>query len=175
MSRGFTKARGAWLEKVRPEAITRAKRHMEQLAAKVRPHRIEAGVFNDGTMAIDYRGNPTGESLAAVSIYHEYGFGVPERSWLRPWFDQNLQRLQLEKTVATQKEMRGDSSAMHTLGSKWQGELRAWLASGAPLKSLEADTLAARAAAGIAGARPLIATRQLLEHVRVRVDGKYVD
>jgi hypothetical protein len=148
---------------------------MQAITKLARGHKVSVGIHEEGDAAINYCGAPGSLTLAELVIIHEYGYGVPERSWLRPWFDRNEQRMRLELSLAASAELKGDRSAYQKLGKRWQIELKTWLLNGANLKPLEEATKNAREKAGIAGVRPLVATRQIIENIRVKVDGEYVD
>lgn len=53
-----------------------------------RPARVDVGLF--GEVRTD------GETQASIAAAHEFGLGVPQRSFLRSWFDANLTDIRQE-------------------------------------------------------------------------------
>jgi len=57
---------------------------------------IEVGIFEDAGTAQKIAGDgqgPVEATLAEIASFHEFGLGVPQRSFLRAWFDENEERL----------------------------------------------------------------------------------
>lgn len=65
---------------------------MEHGEITVGIHGAEGGAPHEG-----------GESIAAIGEAHEFGAGVPQRSFLRAWFDER--QSEIEKTIQAQLEL----------------------------------------------------------------------
>lgn len=169
---------------VNDAAIRRVKARMIKLGNKAKPHVGTVGVHAEegAAKAKNYEGKATDTDLLVVAFAQEYGIGVPERSFLRTWVDQNADRLKAEMTEAMRASFRGsgeehsDDSVIKNLIAKFAGELRAWVVGNrAGLKGLEAATKKAREKAGISPDQPLFATSQLVAAIKGVLDGKKVD
>jgi hypothetical protein len=72
--------------------------------------------------------------LAELALIHELGLGnVPERSWLREWFDANLSPNRKAIRNAMAKVARGKlttDQALELLGLRWAGEIKQRISSG---------------------------------------------
>lgn len=49
--------------------------------------RVKVGVIGDEAAA---QHNGGGMTVADIASYHEFGIGVPQRSWLREWIDEDM-------------------------------------------------------------------------------------
>lgn len=102
-----------------------------------------------------------GMTVAAVAAIHEYGApaaGIPQRSYLRAWVDENEPRIQkmvaaMQQSVASGK--RTQAQALELLGQKFVGEIQARIA-----KGIE-PALKDRTVARKGSSKPLIDTGQL--------------
>lgn len=139
-------------------------------------HRISIGIHGDEAAKVSYDGTTKGASLIEVAAAHEYGAGVPERSFIRSWFDENKARLARELRYAELAELRGENpDALKYLAQRWASEVRDRLVRRlAHLKPLAPSTIAARERAGISSEAPLDATGQLMGSIRGMVDGEFV-
>jgi hypothetical protein len=84
-------------------------------------------------------------TVGAIAEKHELGLGVPERSWLRAWFDRNQERCQAEMRAAMQAVMTKKLSrkkAMEQLGYKWVELIRDDIVTGKVTPALAASTIA---------------------------------
>lgn len=162
----------------RPEAIEKAKERMRERASKAESHYASVGIHEaEGEQPkIDYYGKPGNASLAQVAAAHEFGAGVPERSWLRTWVDQNRARLMKEVIEAGRAQYQGDKSAIANQGERWAVELREWIElQDGGLRALSAVTVAAKDKAGLENpTTPLVATHQLVSAIRAMLDGEYL-
>jgi len=174
--------------------LERAKALLKGAPKKVRQHRLSVGIHeqeasekpikvgsrkaNTDRAKKNYRGGESHSYLIDVAAVHEFGSGwanLPERSWLRSWFDLNLDRLEREATSAMHAEYAGDKEAVTSLAGKWSDELRHWISSDvARLAPLAESTEKARAAAGLPAGPPLYATHQLVDAIRGLADGRYI-
>lgn len=158
----------------RQAVAARVKARLKEKGKALREQRVAIGLPEEaGTTAkTGYRGAPAGASIIDVMAMHEYGLGVPERSWFRSWFDANANRLKLEATAAKREEYRGADGAIESLAIQWALELRQWVTEdGAHLKPLASATRDARRRAGLDEGPPLYATGQFVEAIRALVDG----
>lgn len=72
-------------------------------------------------------------TVAAVAFFHEMGLGVPERSWLRAWFDENESRIKADISRATRVVIRGRMTAdqaLSQLAARYVGEIQQRIADG---------------------------------------------
>jgi hypothetical protein len=86
-------------------------------------------------------------TIGQVAAIHELGLGVPERSWLRTWMDENEQRCRADMGAALQEVIRGRKSrkqALNDVGYKWVAAMRENIRSGRIRPSLAASTVAAK-------------------------------
>jgi hypothetical protein len=155
--------------------LRRAKTRIGAASSLSPSHRISIGIHGDEA-AVRYDGAAGDVSLVEVAAAHEYGLNVPERSFIRAWFDVNRQRLAREMKFAEQAELfGGNPDAVKQLAQRWASEVKAGITSrSAHLKPLAPATIAARERAGIGSETPLDATGQLVRSIRAMVDGEYV-
>jgi hypothetical protein len=154
--------------------LRRAKLRIGAASAQSPSHRISIGIHGDEA-AVAYDGSAGTASLVEVAAAHEYGVGVPERSFIRAWFDENRSRLARELKHAERAELGGNPDALRQLAQRWQSEVKARITSRAGrLKPLAPATIRERERAGISSETPLDATGQLVRSIRAMVDGEYV-
>ena len=156
--------------------VQRAKNRVGAASSGSPSHRISIGIHGEEA-AVAYDGSTESVTLVEVAAAHEYGLGtVPERSFIRAWFDENRQRLARELKFAEHSELiGGNPDAVKQLAQRWQSEVRARITSrSGHLKPLAPATIAERERAGISSETPLDATGQLVESIRAMVDGEYV-
>ena len=124
---------------------------------------VSVGVFEaDGAQTYD-----DGITIAAVAAIHEFGLGVPERSFLRGWFDENLERAheamsRLLLSVVAGK--RTKEQALELFGLWVQGEVQKRIASGIS-PELSAATIKRKGSS-----TPLIDTGQLRSSITYQID-----
>lgn len=160
--------------KLNLDAIKRVRTRMVDKRKKVQSHRVSIGIHEEEGQepALNYQGKEAGISLVELALIHEYGAGnVPERSYLRAWFDQNYARLLRESTAAMRLEARGEKGVVEQLAQSWTAELVEWIHSGAAgLAPLSPQTQHEREVAGLEPAPPLEATGQLVKAIRVVIE-----
>lgn len=160
------------------QAIDRTKKRLDDIGRSVKPHKLSVGIHEaeGAAMALGYDGKPGDSPLVDVAADHEFGAGsLPERSWLRTWFDQNVTRLKQESKDAMIAERKGDASGVERLDAKWRDELKEWIETGyAALESLAPSTAAERQKQGLPTDPPLFATGQLVRSIRGMLDGSYI-
>jgi hypothetical protein len=152
-------------------AMDHAKERLRGAAERVHQHRAHVGILEDdgGQEKIGYDGKPTGATVAQVAMYHE----LNERSWLRTWFDQNLEKLKGEMSAAMRLEYQGDKDAVDRQALAWAADLRRWVdTQEGHLKALSTVTIEKKQAHGLAHPDvPLLATGQLVESIKAMLDG----
>lgn len=157
-------------------AIERAKALLRGAPARVSLHRAMIGIQEPegGQEKRNYHGEAEGgRTLAQVMIEHEYGTDVlPERSFLRAWFDANIDGLHAGMSEAMRAEFQGDQYAVRKWAHATAEEWRAWIASGGDFVGLMPSTIALKTAAGLAEPEtPLVATFQFADAFRAVLDG----
>lgn len=160
--------------------IERARTRVGAASSKSPSHRISIGIHGDEA-AISYDGTTESITVVEVAAIHEYGSSfaghdIPERSFIRAWFDENQTRLGRELKFAEAAELLGhDPDAVKNLALRWAAEVRARIASrSGHLEPLKKSTIDARENAGITSETPLDATGQLVASISAMVDGEYV-
>lgn len=156
--------------------LDRARNRIGAASSRSPSHRISIGIHGDEA-AIAYDGSTESITLVEVAAIQEYGAGdVPERSFIRAWFDENSQRLARELKFAQAAELMGhDPDALKHLAERWQSEVKTRITSrSGHLEPLKPSTIKRREAAGISQETPLDATGQLVAGIRAQVDGEYV-
>ena len=154
----------------RPTAISSVQKRLQDIASaeKDQNHDLKVGVTPEkGSIS------EGGVTIAEVAAFQEFGTRtIPERSFLRSWFDAHKTVLQREMVQARQKAYRGDTAALSNLGHKWADELKGWVQGGASFAPLAESTVQAKAAAGDARPdSPLIASGKLIEAIGAMLDG----
>lgn len=159
---------------INPGVIARAKQLMQQRASAAEPHRVTIGIHEaEGSQPkLGYDGKDSGATLAQVAAAHEFGAGVPTRSWLRTWFDQNRAQLTHDMAATMKRAYLGDADAFERQGEAWAASLRDWIEyHDGGLKALAATTLEAKERAGLPSPEtPLFATGQLVAAVKAMLD-----
>ena len=108
-------------------------------------------------------------TIAELAAIHEFGLGVPERSFLRAWFDQNEDRARSFVTELLKAVVKGKYSkeqALELLGTKLQAEIQARISAG--IDPANAPSTIARKGS----ATPLIDTGQLRSSMSYKVGSK---
>jgi hypothetical protein len=105
------------------------------------------------------RGDDAGDlDLVTVAAIHEFGLGVPERSWLRAWVDENRTMIEADLRKAAQLVIGGKARLDVTLervGLKFQAAIQERIVAGiAP--ALAPETIARKGSS-----TPLVDTGQL--------------
>lgn len=156
--------------------MARAKEMLKGAPKRFPQHRVTVGLHEDeGSQSkIGYNGQSTDSTLATVAAIHEFGAGkLPERSWLRSWFDRNEARFKTEMTEAMKSEYEGDDEAVAKLGHKWGLEVRAFIEEQqGQLAALSPKTINKKAKFHLPDPGiPLYATGQLIAAIKARIDG----
>jgi hypothetical protein len=140
-----------------------AKKFLQQL----RPARVRVGVMSDdGAKPKQGRsGGVAVDTVADVATMHEFGIGVPRRSFIADWADEALSAAQGRLRKAAQRIAKGGDEALELerFGLWAQGEIQKRMSKGIP-PALSPVTIA-RKGADI----PLIDTGQLRSSITYEV------
>jgi hypothetical protein len=105
-----------------------------------------------------------GMTVVALAAIHEFGLGnVPERSFIRAWFDENEDRAKeaLRRLLVSVVEGKRQPQQALSLFAQWAlGEMQKRMAAGIP-PALQPETIRKKTRAGKTGETPLIDTGQL--------------
>lgn len=105
-----------------------------------------------------------GMTVVALGAIHEFGLGnVPERSFIRAWFDENQDRAKeaLRRLMVSVVEGKRQPQQALELFAQWAlGEMQKRMAEGIP-PALQPETLRKKTREGKTGEKPLIDTGQL--------------
>lgn len=110
------------------------------------------------------------EEVVQIASAHEFGLGVPERSFLRSWFDQNESKAQalfsklLLKVIARKLTK---ERAIEFFGLWLQGEIQKNISEGNISPSLALETVERKGSS-----TPLIDTGQLRSNISYRIENK---
>ena len=153
--------------------LARAKSRLKAQAKRVRPAKASVGIHpaEAAQAALDYDGAEGKATLGQVAVWNEYGAGsVPERSFMRSWFDQNGTKIRASLKSAAIAEMRGNKNAVETCAAGWTRSLQDWMrGNGGGVEPLAESTKIAREKAGISSDPPEVATEQLVQAVSLKV------
>lgn len=120
--------------------------------------------ITQGTGAASHEG--TGRSVLDIAMIHEFGLGVPERSFIRGWFDAfqptaSKQIAALMASVVSGK--RTLSQVLELLGVRFVGECQRYMING-PFQALSPITIRRKGSS-----KPLIDTGQMKSSVTYRI------
>lgn len=126
--------------------------------------KVAVGVFEtDGSKVyVD------GLTVLDVATFHEFGLGVPERSFLRGWFDENIERAKeaiRRLMVSVVEGKRTKEQALELFGQWLQGEIQKRIAEGIP-PPLAQSTIDKKGSS-----TSLVDTGQLRSSVTYKVEG----
>ena len=142
---------------------------------RIARHYVTIGIqeAEGGEAKIRYDGSAAAINLATAMRLHEFGTdAIPMRSWLRAWFDANVDRLAAGMRFAMRDEFEGNANAVSEWAKATADEWRAWIAAGGDFTGLMPSTIAAKTRAGLRSPEiPLVATQQFVDAFRARVDG----
>lgn len=114
------------------------------------------------------RGGGKGLTVLDVATFHEFGLGVPERSFIRGWHDSFKGTAQKQISVMLQSVIQGKrtkAQAMEVLGVRWVAELQKYIAVGTNLKPLERVTILRKGSSV-----PLVDTGQIKSSITFKVE-----
>lgn len=136
--------------------------------AKMKKGAVDVGIFADLGSAQKNKA-AAGLTVLDVATFHEFGLGVPERSFLRGYVDENKARIRgMIKSLATmvQQGKLDQDTALEKLGLTIVGEIQKRIAKGIPPPNAE-STIARKGSS-----TPLIDTGQLRSSITHKVRGK---
>jgi len=113
----------------------------------------------------------TGATVAEIGGFHEFGFGVPRRSFIADWFDQSLEQNRKTLFKICQPAVRNPEyldTALTRFAAWAVGQVQARIAAGIE-PPLAPSTLRQKARHGHAKETPLIDTGQLRSSIRGKV------
>lgn len=164
--------------KLFPAAIAVAQQALVAAAKGITPHEATIGIHEeDGSKAkVWYDGREQVETLAEIMMLHEYGdAGVPERSFLRGFFDANMFMLARGMFDAMRLEADGDKDAVRRWVTDTYQNWKAYITSGSNLAPLSPMTVAIKSRFGLPHpTTPLIATEQFIDAWRAKLDGRLI-
>ena len=137
---------------------------------------IDIGIMGDrGITAVkDVHGNgePRGGkrilTVLDIATFHEFGLGVPERSFIRGWYSSFQATAHKQIRAMLESVIRGrrdKSQAMELLGVRWVAEIQKFIVAGTNLQPLAEVTILRKGSS-----MPLVDTGQLKSSITYRVN-----
>lgn len=119
---------------------------------------IKLGILGDKAQA-RHKGSEEGETVAEIMRKHEFGLGVPERSFIRAFIDENRDMIQKDVRAVLKKAALSNGSftvehGLKLLGTKYEGLIKGRISDGIPPPNSDA-TIARKGSS-----KPLIDTGQ---------------
>jgi hypothetical protein len=140
-------------------------RVVKMLTSKAKPA-LKVGIF--GERGSDEHKDSEGLSVADVAAFHEFGLGVPERSFLRGWMEENQDRvadfLKVQCAEAVESQAKDFVKVLERLGLFCVGGIQQRISDGLS-PPLAPSTIAAKGSS-----IPLIDTGQLRTSITYEVD-----
>ena len=118
---------------------------------------VDVGIIGSGADAAAEGGG--GLTVAQLAEWHEFGIGVPQRSFLRAWADADKAKIEDTIRKLTTRILSGKlthDQAMAQFGAWAQGQVQAYISAGRVTPPNAAATVAAKGSS-----TPLIDTGQL--------------
>jgi hypothetical protein len=116
----------------------------------------------------------SGITVVEIANFHEFGLGVPERSFLRSTLDENRNKYtNIVKELRTEitKGVWDTKTALEILGQKIVSDVKQKIYDGIPPELAE-STIQNKTVAGRTGETPLIDTGQLVQSITYTVEMK---
>lgn len=112
-----------------------------------------------------------GQTVVAVASFHEFGLGVPQRSWLRAGIDENRGEInkltrRLGRAIISNRRRLSANRALDLLGLDIVAKLQARIRAGIPPENAP-KTIEAKGSSV-----PLIDTGQMIQSITSRVTGR---
>ncbi len=111
-------------------------------------------------------------TILDIALFNEFGLGVPERSFIRAWFDSASKENKEALERALKLVLKGGKTlpeALELVGLRFQGQIQKFIAAGVPPANAPA-TVAQKGSS-----KPLIDTGQLRDSVTFKVTDKPTD
>ena len=128
------------------------------------PNVVDVGIIGDTAGAATQDGEMTVGALAEI---HEFGLGVPQRSFLRAWADADRAKIDKAWGALLRKVLKGEltlDQALEQFGLWAQGQVQAFIADGRVQPPLDQRTIDVKGSS-----TPLIDTGQLRSSVTYEV------
>lgn len=116
-----------------------ARRVVQSIGTMKGPLALVVGVM--GKEGGKVHGQGKGATVAEIAAAHEFGLGVPERSWLRGWFDEHRTEIQEDLKKVSRAVILGRltrEQGLELLGVKYVGQIQARIATSLPPPNAEA-------------------------------------
>lgn len=126
---------------------------------RVLSHRAGVSLHRGIADLLESRAVDRSITVGEIAEIHEFGLGVPERSWLRSWCDAKQEMIARDAADALRQVILGKLTRDRALGIlcvKWVGDLQEWFSSGNIQPPLNDDTIKRKGSS-----TPLIDTGQL--------------
>jgi hypothetical protein len=97
---------------------------MARLVQAAKGAELQVGILAKGNEAAK---GAAGQTVADVATRNEFGLGVPERSFIRGWYDENLEQNRRDFRVLQRQVLRGEitqAQSFGRLGSKFVGDIQ---------------------------------------------------
>jgi hypothetical protein len=107
-----------------------AKALLERAMRLAQGTELQVGILEKGNAAAN---GADGLTVADVATFNEFGLGVPERSFIRGWYDENLTQNRADWSKLHKQVLRGEISeaqAMQRLGLKFVGDIQKRIVAG---------------------------------------------
>ncbi len=127
------------------------------------PRVVDVGIIGDTAGAA----TPDGMTVGALAEIHEFGLGVPQRSFLRAWADADRAKIDKAWGALLRKVLKSDltlDQALEQFGLWAQGQAQAFIADGRVQPPLDQHTIDAKGSS-----TPLIDTGQLRSSITYEV------
>lgn len=116
---------------------------LERLVSKLRKNRasVSVGITEESGA----KQHSEAASISEIATIHEFGLGVPERSWLRGWFDESRAENAEQIKKATKAVIEGrisEEDALELLGMKFVGAIKERISGGGSLAPNSPQTIA---------------------------------
>jgi hypothetical protein len=124
---------------------------------------VDVGIVGDAADAA----TPDGLTVGELAEIHEFGLGVPQRSFLRAWADADRAKIDRTLGALIRKTLTGDltrEQALEQFGAWAQGQVQKFIADGRVEPALAEATIAAKGSSV-----PLIDTGQLRSSITYEV------
>jgi len=139
---------------------------------------VHSGEGGDPKRVLDNRtgqvATAKGITVAQVAEAHEFGLGVPQRSWLASWFDGNQKRIHeqirygCERWLFGEKDSRG---ALDLIGVQFVGDVQRRIRDNKIQPETGSEQKARKAQRGTGENTTLIDTGQLWTSIKHRIQG----
>jgi len=129
---------------------------------------VKVGVFGNSAKAMDSQGNTVGD----IATFNELGLGVPKRSFIADFVDQNEGKIKSMIRALTKRIINGSDprTELEIFGLQLVGEIQERISSGIPPENAESTKKKKQKGGG--STTPLINTGQLRSSITHLVEVK---